>query len=329
MKKRILLFLLSFVLFTTVFASCGRGEEVRWIELELSGNKNFIALNQEDIQRELFKKYHVCSKENEYAELMLEFERRLDTIGTHYDEEKTSESIGSVKDYIYAQLLLRCKAGAEETGISLREYILQSGLVLPCKYDTPGMSDDHLLSMAVFEISREWYRINYLARLWELEPDEDITRQYLSEGYPAEEAEYRALKQSVFAYVIDRAGVRYSRFPFSLHNFSRMVWHHISYNGDLFHEIYVVGEDGYAAVYTGLTGTRGQISPDSVGECIWGNRGTCAVFRVYGANDWTYLIESVGNGDLMMARFNRWVTADSEDYDAFVAIYGTEPKLHP
>ena len=65
MKKRILLFLLSFVLFTAVFASCGRGEEVCWIELELSGNKNFIALDQEDIQRELFKKYHVCSKENE------------------------------------------------------------------------------------------------------------------------------------------------------------------------------------------------------------------------------------------------------------------------
>ena len=133
MKKRILLFLLSFVLFTTVFASCGRGEEVCWIELELSGNKSVIALDQEDIQRELFKKYLVCSKENEDAELMLEFERRLVKIGTHYNDETSSESFESVKDYIYAQLLLRCKAGAEETGISLREYILQSGLALPCR----------------------------------------------------------------------------------------------------------------------------------------------------------------------------------------------------
>lgn len=45
-------------------------------------------------------------------------------------------------------------------------------------------------------------------------------------------------------------------------------------------------------------------------------------------DDWTYLGERM-NGMMIVFKFDRWVTADSEDYENYIAVYGKEPKLHP
>lgn len=175
--------------------------------------------------------------------------------------------------------------------------------------------------------------VEYLAELWGLEAEPEEVSALVSEGKSYEAAEFELLKQAVMERSLENSRIVYRQKSEKLFLTKLTVRDFIddivfSKTG-VFHEVYVVGEGGYAAVYkTADFLIRNDELEPFVGKRIWGSESTFGLYRFGGMDSWQYLVERNQNGRLVLLAFDRYITdRDSWDYGAFVNIYGVEPNL--
>ncbi|MBQ1955569.1 MAG: hypothetical protein II350_07490 [Clostridia bacterium] len=332
--KRVFCIFLAFV-FALPLAACGNAEEApieyNWIELELGGNKETVSIDMEAMEDLLFGKYYVFSKENEEKELFEDFEHRLVNLGIPFYTDRDAK-VGSIEDYICERLVEESSAGAEALGISFADYVRQNYSGEP-KYSSEYIYDDFNSPEFFVPVARlhhtMWTRVNYIAKVWNIEADADAVAEFISRGLTEERAEYEALKQAIFRYSVENAKIVYRHKSPWFYLLVEKAWESISTNPDFVGYYYVAGEDGYAAVYTSCLGTRGDDLDPYVGERIFGNYFGYGAYRFTDRESWEYLVIRTEYGQYMLATFDHWIAPDSEEYGNYVALYGHEPKIHP
>ena len=332
--KRAFCIFLAFV-FALPLAACGNAEEApieyNWIELELGGNKETVSIDMEAMEDLLFGKYYVFSKENKENELFEDFEYRLVNFMIPFYRDREAE-VGSIEDYIRESLVEESIVNAEALGISFADYVRQNYSGEP-NYSSEYPYDDFSSPECLVPVARlhhsMWTRVNYIAKVWDIEADADEVAEFISHGLTEERAEYEALKQAVYRYTVENAKIVYRHKSPWLYLMIEKAWESISTNPDFVGYYYVAGEDGYAAVYTSCLGTRGDDLDPYVGERIFGNYFGYGAYRFTDRESWEYLVIRTEKGEHMLAAFDSWIAPDSEEYENYVALYGYEPKIHP
>ena len=327
----VLVFVLPFV------SACGNAEDVRddlcWFELELSENKRTVSVSEEAVEDVLFGKYYVFSKENEEQELLWDFEHRLMSIELIYPPDYEDLKVGSLRDYFHECLVEECYTKSEELGLSFSDYLREKyskdSRYYPEAFEYDFNDPDYLLSFAG-EYGYRWSVVNCVAKLWGLEADSEEIDKYISEGMSEEKAEYEALKQAVFRCSLENSKIVYRHKSPMFYLLKRKAWDVISTNTGMGGgEYYVVGEDGYAAVYMASFATRGDDLDPYVGEHIFGSSAYFGTYRFSDRDNWDYIVVRCGGGNYMLATFDHWIEEGSSEHDSFVALYGFEPKIHP
>lgn len=203
---------------------------------------------------------------------------------------------------------------AESTGVPLLQYVNSVGVRLPYYYHETDVTDpidpQYYLSYTEGKNNSEAATL-YLANLWNVKADEGET-----------------IKDAVIDYCIEN-----SRIVYGYPNAERLIakaQRRFGTKTDLGQTLYIIGEGGYAAVYDrdgeGVYQTRELES--AAGDRIYGDNNYISVFRLCDSESWEYILSS-SPGRLRVLKFSRWVEPGSSDYDAFVKIYGFEPKIHP
>ncbi|MBQ1224011.1 MAG: hypothetical protein IIX84_06975 [Oscillospiraceae bacterium] len=330
--------IMLFVCFVLLFVSaCGTAEEVqddlRWFDLEISGNKQTVSVSAGEVEDVLFGKYYVFSKENEEQELLWDFEHRLMSIELIYPPDYEDIKVGSLRDYFHECLVEECNTKSEELGISFADYVRQN-YQKDSRYNPENalynFNDPDYLRSFAREYGYRWSVVNCVAKLWGLEADSEEIEKYISEGMSEEKAEYEALKQAVFRCSVENSRIVYRHKSPMFYLLKRKAWDAISTNTGMGGgEHYVVGEDGYAAVYMPWFATRGDDLDPYVGEHIYGTSSIYGTYRFADRDNWDYIVVRCGGGDYMLATFDHWIEEAGEEYDNFVALYGVEPKIHP
>lgn len=299
-KPTSILLIICILLSVGVFSACGISEEEKTAREIMLG------------------KYRISEPEKADEEFRWIFERRLyrltssmlnDTGSFGYHPEITSY----FPEITSEEVAQRFISEAEAANVPLIQYVSDVGVRLPYCHGENSCNDpydpDYYIQYTDAVRDRE-AAMRYLSDLWNLEVEpggsaEDAVMEYCREnskityGYPDPER------------LVRRAGRRLYTRP------SRAQ------------TLYVIGEGGYAAVYERDSGIYyGYELEAANGDRIFGATNMFTVSRFCGSENWEYII-SADNYHSTVLKFDRWVTADSEDYDAFVAIYGTEPKLHP
>ena len=333
--KLVLLLLLCVCLLLPMISACGNAEEIQpsqnWIELEFAGNKRTVSMDEEEIEAVLFDKYYVFSREDEETELLWDFEHRLMHIGFTLPPDSQTSYDGGICDAICERITEECTVRSEELGIPFADYVREHYFRLPYCYWSEEVTHPNN-SFYFMDVARAeeslWLRVSYIAELWGLEADSAEVEKFTSEGLAPELAEFEALKLAVFRKSVENAKIVYRHKSPALYLLGEAIMDAVSTDIQLLHEIYVIGEDGYAAVYSGRFGTRGDDLDPYVGDPVCGISGYWGVYRFADRDSWDSLVERNG-GTYMLVEFDRWVEAEGDDYNAFVAIYGVEPKIHP
>ena len=288
--KRFILLTLAVCMIVSCFSACGNAEKDPFSEIMLS-------------------KYYISSPENEDAEFAADFERRL--VWLAYEGFGGQVSYGE-NDCL--ELMEACRSGAQANGIPLGECAVSMGLRAPgyIEYapndpETPEYYLGYVRCRAQAESA-----LNYLGGLWGIDATDTAS-----------------LRSAVMEYCRENSKTVYGTGKADRVLARGRVRDSLTANNGPGVEIYLAGENGYAAVYTKAPELldRDTLSANC-GTPVCGSGGINCVYRFADSEGWDRLVYC-GDGYLFLVKFDRWVTADSEDYDAFVAIYGAEPKLHP
>lgn len=305
---------LCFVMLLPLFASCGKPEDIRTFTVLMDGYSAEVTMDVNAAEEVLFSKYYVWDKAGEQAELSRDVELRLMRLS---NLPGFSVVYGEGFD-LAAENQALCEesiAKASELGMNIAGYTSMMGYHPPA-YNAEGSFDpaEPAYYYMITQNRRNLGLITgYIAQLWELEGD----------------LGYEEQKQQITEICIENSKVNYSRTRARPQLFL-WIWKKLSTTEQPGHEVYVDAENGYAAVYVrqnDIISRDWELEPCE-GELIWGADGITSISRYIPGDDWTYLVERK-SGTMFVVKFDRWVTADSEDFENYIAIYGKEPKLHP
>ncbi|MBE6937432.1 MAG: hypothetical protein E7460_02605 [Ruminococcaceae bacterium] len=274
------------------------------------------------VKRTMLSKYYISSAENTEEELWADFENRLYVLSKTLGFTPGKDALAARQKELYYE----CCEKARALGIAPEKYARQeyfTSYVLPDEDFGPG----YFYNYAVADLCME-FSCGYLAEVWGLSENEALADQLVSEGLKPEKANARALRAEVFRYSVEHSKtVMRPKSPkfFVLRTDIADI---LTSNGQFLRPVYAVDENGYAALYDVVFTVDSPWPEPYLGKRIAGSTGCDGIYRVRGMEDELWLIVR-RNGEYALCYFVDWISADSEDYDAFVAIYGTEPKLHP
>ena len=327
MKKTKFFAVTAMLLFVLILSSCGTSVAPQVVT---DSETQIFSVDTNDVRKIMLGTYYVTSEDDMEREIAQDFDAKLLFLAKNAECWINMDEIEAEK----VALAESAAAEADQLGISVLEYAGSVGYRTP--YYVEGSqtaapeSPDYYSAMAkdrVLMRAMVWY----LAELWDIEADAAEIESFMQSGSEQAEAEATVLKNAVMDYSVSNSKISASEKSIRQLIFKTKLLKLFTTDTQLSHEIYVIAEDGYAAVYT----TAEEVWQSDIalepyeGERIWGTTSSVSVSRVSGDDGWEYLIERSSGGKLGVLKFDRWVTANGADRDAFVAIYGTEPHIHP
>ena len=265
---------------------------------------------ESDAVKMMLEKYYISSPEKLDAEFEVLFEQRLLNVAQTVSIPVDTSNKEAVKNSVAEE----CVAAADAAGVSAARYASDMGFRSPA-YAEGSFADPlnpdfyYIYAQGLVQIDAA---VDYLARLWEIDGEDGESQ-----------------KATVMEYCMENAKISYHRPNSKLHLLKGKTVEKLTAKTGPGIEIFVVGEDGYAAVYTKASAILNHDELRKLqGEQIYGKTGIIGVSHISDAEDWEYLIANIG-GHLALVEFNRFITAEkSNDYHTFVSIYGVEPKLY-
>ncbi|MBR6772391.1 MAG: hypothetical protein IKM29_03245 [Clostridia bacterium] len=266
--------------------------------------------------RIMLAKYRLPSKETAREDFEWQYEIRLSQLlEAHATPTSTAPFISEYSPKTtYEETAQSFISEAESAGVPLLQYVNSVGVRLPYYYDENDVTDP--ASPKYYLSYTQWYNNSeaatlYLANLWNVKADEGET-----------------IKDAVIDYCMEN-----SRIVYGYPNPERLIskaTRRFGVRNNLGQILYVIGEDGYAAVYNRDSEPMlyAHELAFAAGERVYGTVKPFTVSRFCDSNSWEYLISNHG-GRLTLLKFDHWIKAGSDDHDAFVKIYGFEPKIHP
>ena len=322
MKKlnSVLFLLLLVCLILPLFSACGG-----WGVVEVDPDV-------ESIEDAFLGKYYINSKENKEEELWGDFEYRLVSLYSSAYFDQDPEIYKITRDQIRDMIIEECTLNAVVYGISFEDYVREhyskdgtyNSESPHCDVNSPYYYSD--IASGYYA---QWLGVNYLAKLWDIEADQNDISDFLVSGMTVERAKYEALKLAVFNYSVDNSKIVYRHKSPWLYLLVKDFWDTISTNGNFAGYYYAIGEDGYGAVYVTRFETTGDDLEPYVGEQIFGSSSYLGLFRFTDKDRWDHIVVRRGVSGDILVKFDHWIEEGSSEYDDFVALYGFEPKIHP
>ena len=318
----------AILLLVMAFTSCGTKPVANTVVD--TGNTQIVSIDTKDIRRIMLGTYYISSEDNYDEEILLDFEQKLLFLADVSECNISREELDKEKNILLENSIFE----AERQNVALLEYSGLAGYRVPYYEENSWKSNpedpvyyrtvanDRVLIRAMVE---------YLADFWELEADAKAVEELVQSGLSNDDAEEIALKNAVMDYSVSNSKITFGGRSFQKLFFKTKILKLFATDTGLGHEVYVISEDGYAAVYTTaeeIWQINSALEPYE-GERIWGTTSSVSVSHVFGDEGWEYLIERTGGGKLGVLKFERWVSAEGVDRDAFISIYGVEPKIHP
>ena len=247
---------LCFVMLLPLFASCGEAEEIRTFTVSMDGYSAEVTMDVNAAEVVLFSKYYVWDKAGEQAELSRDVELRLLRLRTS-DGFSVVYGEGFDLDAEKQALCEESLAKASELGMDIAGYTSMMGYHPPV-YNAEGSFDpaEPAYYYMITQNRRNLGLITgYIAQLLELEAG----------------LSYEEQKQQITEICIENSEMSYRQIRFRPNLFEKFR-RAIASGEQPSHEVYVDGEDGFAAVYSiqeDIVVRDGDLEPYE-GELIWG-----------------------------------------------------------